>query len=38
MLAMDAFDENSEVLVLFLDLFDMKLESDNPDVLLVTDY
>lgn len=37
-LATDAFNENAEVLVLFLDLFDMKLESDNPDVLLVTDY
>lgn len=37
-LANNAFNEDSEVLVLFLDLFDMKLESDNPDVLLVTDY
>lgn len=37
-LATDAFNENAEVLILFLDLFDMKLESDNPDVLLVTDY
>lgn len=33
-----AFNENAEVLATFLDLFDTKLESDNPDVLLVTDY
>lgn len=34
----NALDENAEILVAFLDLFDMKLESDNPALLLVTDY
>lgn len=38
MLATMAFNEEAEVLATFLDLFDMKIESDNPDVLLVTDY
>lgn len=38
LLAKDVFNEDAEVLVSFLDLFDMKLESDDPDVLLVTDY
>lgn len=37
-LATSAFNEDAEVLAIFLDLFDAKLESDNPDVLLVTDY
>jgi hypothetical protein len=34
----NVFSENSEILIAFLDLFDMKLENDNPDVLLITDY
>jgi hypothetical protein len=37
-LATMGFEQDAEVLAIFLDLFDAKLESDNPDVLLVTDY